>query len=230
MCEGVSVQIVRGDENLSINATGKFSRNYSTNELNIDAELIPRYERWYGSFGAYKPSGNSQTHLILEEGQQHFYSKKEALEWLAWKNKRLRYVYTSNGLVIGWEYQTTSKNKKVLSVELLQFYIKGKKPNQLEGSRDDLIRIANNAVCSEKITVGKFQPSPPQKINGRMFSGKAIDIMKERGVSLKQVEAAIKSTVTSKNGNYTFYYNLEPNKGTLFWVQLDQSGRVVLVG
>ena len=75
----------------------------------------------------------------MEEGVLWFKTVDDALAWI----KRARstgvdYVYTSNGLVIGWDKVLP---RKQLEVDVWQFLIGGKKPANLPGSQDDLISV-----------------------------------------------------------------------------------------
>ena len=83
--------------------------------------------------------------------------------------------------------------------------------------------------------VGMFSPSKPKEINGRLYSGKAIDYLfndKAINISLNLVEDAIEKGELITNGNYNIYHLIgdQYQVDGVFWVQLDESGRVVLVG
>lgn len=96
----------------------------------------------FGSQGIYfdgRP-GNWKTYNGLsgvhyEEGARHFDNADDASIWM--QIRRLRYVYTNNGLVIGWK-RNTSENE--LQVEVWQFNIGGNKPSIMQGAKDYLIQ------------------------------------------------------------------------------------------
>jgi hypothetical protein len=73
----------------------------------------------------------------LEEGQQHFASVREALEWI-----QLAYhkdcVYRDDGLMVWW---ARTLERKQLNVEVWQMYIDGRKPTLLPGSQNDRISL-----------------------------------------------------------------------------------------
>lgn len=232
MCEGMRIVVERQDETLEISAQDDVRRSYATGGVDASFKLRPREARWYGSLGLYRASGNRDVHAVLEEGHQYFASEQEALEWLKWQDHRLHYLYNSSGLVVGWSLQrnpSESGPQHALSVELWQFYIDGKKPVSLANANDDALRISYQSDRCERAAASNYVASQPQYLAGREYSGKAIDILKERAIDPRQVEQAIREGERyEKNGLKGYLYDL-PNGG-LLWVLLDASGRVVLLG
>ena len=174
MCPGMSIDVVRGSEHLKISAEGIKPHRYEIEGQTIEVDLRPRSSRWNGSLGLYLPSGTDEFHLVLDEGQQHFYSEKEALDWISWKKDRLGYVYSSDGLVVGWKLQKLDKSdqKFVLHVDLWQIYIQGQKPVSFKGADDKSIRISRSSrSCREFKYSTEFIPSSPKTIDGRNYSG-----------------------------------------------------------
>jgi hypothetical protein len=115
--------------------------------------MWPRGERWYGSLGLYFPGPGEhwQEHedvsrCVVEEGQQHFKTADDAQEWLA-DRKYMRYVYRDDGLVVGWKKVLA---RKQLNVEVWQIYVNGKKPDKLDGSENDKIKVVGRKVRAEK--------------------------------------------------------------------------------
>jgi len=91
----------------------------------------PRNERWYGSLGIYRPTGDSSMHAVLEEGQQHFQSLEEAQAWIKKKQNFCEYVWNKNGLVVGWKEQKRPGDGFVaLHVDVWQIYISESKPTE----------------------------------------------------------------------------------------------------
>jgi hypothetical protein len=205
MCE--SMQIHAGDHHaITITAIDAVTRNYKTDSLDVTERLIPRSERWYGSSGLYKPTGTHALHMVLEEGQQHFHSADEAMDWLASGTypKGTHIKYTPDGLVAVWAH-----SQNVLRVAIWQIYIQGNKPTNLDGaSMSGLINVSmphdKSRECAE---VGNFTPSAPEIIGGRLFSGRSLDLMKERGVSANAIEKVISHGSASHLGDYTIYLN-----------------------
>jgi hypothetical protein len=224
MCEGMAISVHAPDP-ITITAINKIKRKYVTNDIGVTVNLIPREVRWYTSFGLYKPSGTRNLHMVLEEGQQHFYSEEEALHWLAIgaKKPESNLRYTSDGLVVAWE-----NPEGILLADVWQIYIQGKKPRALFGSSDSVITVS---VPSEKsdscVTVGEFTPSAPENIAGRLFSGRAIDLMREQGVTAADVIGVIENGRGWKSGDYVIYLSKGTAKPSV--VVLDSKGVVITI-
>lgn len=207
MCEGMQIQVA-DDQRITITAIDSVTRNYKIDSFDINARLIPRPERWYGSLGLYKPTGTGDLHMVLEEGQQHFHSTTEAMDWLelAQRPIGIHIKYAQDGLVIAWAH-----DQNVLRVALWQIYIQGNKPTKLEdASMPGLISVTiPEEQTSNCTTTGRFTPSAPEIINGRLFSGRSLDLMKERGISAESIEAVISHSRSSRSGDYTIHLNNE---------------------
>jgi hypothetical protein len=232
MCKGMRIVAERQGETLEISAQDDVVRSYATGGVDVSFKLKPRDARWYGSLGLYRASGNRDVHAVLEEGHQYFASAQEALEWLKWQDDRLHYVYNSSGLVVGWSLQrnpSESDPRHALSVQVWQFYINGKKPASLANANDDALRISYQKDRCERAAASHYLASRPQQLVGREYSGKAVDILKERAIDPQQVEQAIREGERyEQNGLKGYLYDLPG--GGLLWVLLDSSGRVVLLG
>jgi hypothetical protein len=228
MSPGMVIKAVNDNGSITIEAGQGLDRTYKWDDRTIKVKMWERNQRWFGSLGLYNPGGGARVHTVVEEGQQHFYSEEDAIAWLAWQNDRFHYVYSSDGLVIGW-YTTSMPDPSMvaLCVEVWQFYISGKKPTKLPGARDDLLSVSYRAGASPRqMQPGKFDPSSPKFIGGRWYSGKAIDIMQERKISVDAVEECITQGKSFKEGEYTLYARMSKE----VWAMLDKNGKVVLVG
>lgn len=229
MCPGMNIDVARESERLKIFAKDLKARRYEIVGQTIEVDLIPRSSRWRGSLGLYLPSGTDDFHLVLDEGQQHFYSEKEAHDWIEIVGDRLGYVYSSDGLVIGWKLQelTKSDQKAVLHVDLWQIYIQGKKPISLKGANNKSIDILRSSkACEEFKYSTDYSPSSPKTIEGRSYSGKVIDLMNEQGITPSRVEQAIMHGRAHQDGVYIVYQHHAKGYKTV-WAALDKSGKVV---
>lgn len=108
----------------------------------------PREKRVYGSKGIFfegHPEGwkahNGITRVKYEEGQRKFENVDDATIWM--QIRRLHYVYTKNGLVVGWKRKPS---EATLQVEVWQFFIDGEKPEFLPESKDYLIQTRQAPV------------------------------------------------------------------------------------
>jgi hypothetical protein len=232
MVPDMVIQAVNASGTIIIEAGKGLERTYKWNSGSKKIILKPRDARWYGSLGAYSPGGDNNVHAVIEEGQQHFYSEKEAVEWLTWQNPTMHYVYTKEGLVVGWYItRDSSSSMMALGVQVWQLYIQGKKPSNLPGASEHPPRISfrNGAIPQER-PIGVFRSNKPKEINGRLYSGKTIDIMAEKNIMPDKVEECIASGKRSKTGIYSDYTcgNFGTNIYETFWVRLDE-GRVILI-
>jgi hypothetical protein len=238
MSEGMVIEASNDHGIIVIEAGKGLKRTYLNENKKLSLKMRNRRERWDGSLGAYNPAGGrGDIHLIVQEGQQHFCDEKEAIEWLNWRNDRMRYVYTLDGLVVGF-YITKDPNSSRIakSVEVWQFYIKGKKPNNMQGAMSDQVRVFFKDGYKPKYPPkGNFEPSNPKTINGYVFSGKAVDHMKENKFKFVNTEKKVIKLImfgeVGKKGEYITYYGMgdkfDPFED-LHWVKLDKEGRVVL--
>ena len=128
--------------------SGKGLKHYYTFDgVTRSVVMIPRPERWYGSLGLYYPGSgyhwlfqhNGINRGVLEEGQRHFASMKDAMEWLKKASEWDPTVYRDNGLVVAYG---KTLSRKQLDVAVWQFYINGKKPTKLEGSNNESIKTS----------------------------------------------------------------------------------------
>jgi hypothetical protein len=131
MVKGSSIEAKTVNGKIKITADDGLSRTYTWDGASRTAQLRPRKNRWYGSFGAYFPGqdfhwdeNNGIRRGVMEEGQQHFNSLDEAIAWL-----KLPYnsdcVYRDDGLVVCY-----SKNieRFQVNVNVWQIFIEGIKP------------------------------------------------------------------------------------------------------
>ncbi len=231
MSEGLVIEATNRNGTIKIESENNFTRNYSWGNKQKKVALHPRKERWYGSLGGYNPGGDNDIHVSVEEGQQHFCSESEALEWLDWQHDRMQYVYTPDGLVVGWyESQDPNSAQVALSANVWQLYVNGQKPVNLSGSQSKNIKTYFKPGSTKKsMPLSRFKPSQPQQIGQRIYSGKSIDYMADSATkcTTADIEKAIANGKLEKKGNYNYYYLL---KDDFLWVKLDQTGRVVLFG
>jgi hypothetical protein len=144
MTPGMQITARTEKGEITIRAGGDFERFYTWDGATRSAKLQPRWERWYGSLGIINSepvpwrrwkSNKGITRGVLEEGVLWFKTVDDALAWI----KRSRdYVYTSNGLVIGFDKVLP---RKQLNVDVWQIMIDGKKPQSLPDSQNELISV-----------------------------------------------------------------------------------------
>jgi hypothetical protein len=233
MCPGMAIKAKRrADDILTITASSRTERSYDIGLLTIDTRLRPRTSRWGGSYGIYKPSGNRKIHTVLEEGFQYFNSPEESLDWLKRTDYLLDYIYTSDGLVVGWKYNESEQQgpRKSLIVNVWQFFIGGELPANLPGSNDELIDVYYRGQPCVADNKNNYKIPFPEEHNGRRYSGKAIEAIREININFDLIEKVISTKTPSKIDDDLFYYYQSENFANSFWLLLDKSGKVILVG
>lgn len=225
MAPGVTIEANTDSGKIVIEAVDRLTRRYSWGSNSKIFKLNPRPKRWMGGKGAYRATGDQDTHAVLEEGQQHFYSESEVLTWLRQQDERMHWIYTQEGLVVGW-YETNAPppQRVALIVDVWQIYIQGKKPNRLPGASDQRVRVSR--ATSLEPEVGVLIPSPPTSIGGREYSGKAIDFMKEGNRSSVEVEEVIKRAKQAVRGERYCYWGWDARPPVKLSACTDLSGKV----
>ena len=85
--------------------------------------------------------------FVVDEGQRYFTNTTTAIQWIQKKGRHLSYVHNDSGLVVGMKKSLPSPEMKeqgmpgCLSVDVWQIYINGKKPQKLDGSKNNAITV-----------------------------------------------------------------------------------------
>ena len=232
MPPGSIIEATNRQGTMRIDALDKYTRRYTWKGKSKTFRLYARSERWYGSKGAYRPTGDRDMHAVLGEGQQHFSSIEEVYPWLMAQsyNGRHEVVYTSDGLVVVWQEQRhpTVPNYSALSVDVWQIYINGEKPSSLIGATDVAIRSVQYG--SGKVAVGKPAIHVASCIKGRKYYGKVLDLMEWQKISAEKVEELISKVDAKHEGNLLEYLGYHLNDTSLsFSVWVNVSGNVVFI-
>jgi hypothetical protein len=155
---------------LIITAGKGLKRSYTWEGATRSVEMIPRPERWDGSFGLYFPGPGDHwfphhgvTRCIADEGQMNFSSLRKAMDWLSETPGFQPRLYRNDGLVV-W----VDKNQ-ALGVDVYQIYINGKKPTKLVGAEDDKISV----VAERSIPATTSAPSDSNEFNEKNASYRA---------------------------------------------------------
>jgi hypothetical protein len=144
MTPGMTITAVTPNGPITIRARSPLRRTYSFDSQTLAVTMTPRAERWYGSLGLYSPGFSLRLwersgiyRAVVQEGQQHFNTSAEALQWL---NERswMPFVYRNDGLVVGW---STTPQRHQLNAEVWQFYVDHQKPVSLQGAQDAKVTI-----------------------------------------------------------------------------------------
>lgn len=154
MSPGMEIRATTSLGQIQVIAVDELTRSFMWEGATRSVKMSPRVERWYGSLGIFCPGAgehwkehNGITRCVAEEGQQHFKSVEEAVEWirsLAW----LPHVYRDDGLVVGWG---KTLPRKQLNVEVWQIFVNGKKPTHLPGSENDKISVGRVEIWTSPL-------------------------------------------------------------------------------
>jgi ankyrin repeat protein len=156
LSEGMELTAKTPVGSITILAKRHLQRTFIWNHCERTVTLEPRQKRWLGSLGAYFPGGGTTWRLcdgidraIVDEGEQHFQTDREALSWIH-EQTNLAFVYTDDGLMLGWERDLS---RKTLNVALWQILVAGAKPSRLAGSNNSSIAMASFRLEPEDPTV-----------------------------------------------------------------------------
>jgi hypothetical protein len=145
MSPGMRITATTTEGTIAITAVDELTRSYTWEGSTRSAEMSPRTKRWYGSLGLYFPGSGEHwadhhgiARGVLEEGQQHFKSIEEAMQWIKARRDWIPQVYRNDGLLIAWG---KTLPRKQLSVDVWQVLIDGRKPERLPGSQNDQIVV-----------------------------------------------------------------------------------------
>src|SRR5690606_24687686 len=129
MTPGMSILAANDQGSIRIDYIDKYTRKYSWDGYQRTFRHQARFERWYGSLGMYRPVGDGTMHVVLQEGQMHFSSTAEAEAWIKKQERHVDYVWTKDGLVIGWKQQPRPYDGYLFfTADVWQILINGKKP------------------------------------------------------------------------------------------------------
>jgi len=148
MQPGMSITATNSQGTMRIDCIDKYTRRYAWDGNVKTFRHQPRMRRWLGSLGMYRPQGDGSMHAVLEEGQMRFTSLDDAYTWLKKSERFMDFVWTEDGLVVGWKKQARSDDDHLaLSVEVWQLFVRGKKP-ALKGAEAAKIKISTAVPSS----------------------------------------------------------------------------------
>ncbi len=139
----VVIEATNKNGTVSIEYIAPLVRRYKWDEYDELRTLIPRKERWLGLLGAYDPAEQSiwnifSPRIVTEDSQLNFNNNTELEKWLLQSKEVKDWVYTNDGLVVGF-FKSPDRNQ--VNIEVYQLYVNGIKPTMLEGSRPENIKI-----------------------------------------------------------------------------------------
>ena len=148
MQPGMSITATNIQGTMRIDYIDKYTRRYAWDGNVKIFRHQPRMKRWLGSLGMYRPQGDGSMHAVLEEGQMRFTSLGDAYTWLKKSERFMDFVWTEDGLVVGWKKQASPDDDHLaLSVQVWQLFVRGKKP-ALKGAEAAKIKISTAVPSS----------------------------------------------------------------------------------
>jgi len=143
---GMSITAENINGIIIIQAENNYHRSFTWMGGTRSLEMLPRRERWNGSFGLYFPGrGNhwkehdGTTRAVVDEGILNFESLTGILEYIDRYEDRNSLVYNDAGLFVYWDKSPGAGG--TLNVQVWQFLIKGDKPNGIPGSENAKLTI-----------------------------------------------------------------------------------------
>ncbi len=142
---------------MTVTAGKGFERRYTWAGDTRTVMMYPRKKRWLGSLGMYNPgyfeAGKVEPWIyhdgikrfVVEECQRHFTNTTEAVAWIKRTSTSFDNTYNDTGLVVGMQFDRQPPSPDgpagTLCVDVWQIYIDGKKPQKLEGSKNQAISV-----------------------------------------------------------------------------------------
>ncbi len=125
--------------------------------------------------------------------------------------------------MVGWSLQkrpadASDGRERALSVELWQAIIGGKKPTGLPGASDSNFQI-HIAEPGCNVRWDQYSASAARIMHGRLYSGRALDMLRDRRIAPGQIDAVISSRRAASTANGRAFYN-ETGEGPVTGVGL----------
>ena len=231
MVPGMEIEATNKYGRIRITAGEGTERTYTWKDGRETVRLWKRRQRWYGALGIYSPGGGSRVHLVVEEGQQHFCSEDEAREWLLCHNDNVHpWAFASNGVVVAW-YRSPGElapGYRAVCVDVWQIVVNGQKA-AVAGAPGawSAWELFPGWKPESRLPGPGFSPSSPRRINGRLYSGKALDQMAEHDITPAAVEKAIATGECSPLEDTPGWRLFYKRGWHLLFVTMDTDGRVV---
>lgn len=139
---GQNVEATNDYRTIRISYVSPIKRKYEWDGKSQIVKLIARGEPFLGKLGLYEPAYSrdfsGKTRLVVEEAVRHFENEDEMKSALLEDRSVMNWVYTNDGLVIGFG---RVPERRQINIDLFQFLLRGQKPIVLEGARPANIRL-----------------------------------------------------------------------------------------
>lgn len=141
---GDGVRATNRSGTVEISYVSPTERRYQWDGASRVVKMIPRDKPFRGVLGLYEPAnapiGDENVRLVVQESKIYFSNYEELYSFLRQSSGVMDWVYTSDGLVVGYS-KSASRNQ--INLDLWQLFVGGKKPSDLRGARDeDIHRVS----------------------------------------------------------------------------------------
>ena len=121
-------------------------RKYQWDGKTRVVKMIARPDRFLGELGLYEPAGCwiiacPNPRLVVREAFHDFPNDEELYRFLYQGSGVMDWVYTDDGLVVGFG---RSQERQQINVDVRQLTVRGQKPVGLRGARNEDIRLISD--------------------------------------------------------------------------------------
>lgn len=139
---GQSIEATNKFGSVKISYVSRTKRRYEWDGQSRVVNLIVRPEPFQGREGMYDPADVwficLRTRLVIEEYTINFINQKDLYDYLYQGSAIMDWVYTSDGLVVGYGL---CKSREQVNIDVFQILLNGKKPTNIRGANPDQIRL-----------------------------------------------------------------------------------------
>lgn len=144
---GQSIVATNKNGSVKISYVSPTKRKYEWDGHSRVVNLTVRPEPFQGREGMYDPADVwlicFQVRLLLEEYTINFKNEKEMYQYLYQGGGIMDWVYSSDGLVVGFG---RSPSRQAIDIDLFQILLNGKRPTNLRGASQTAIRLINKEI------------------------------------------------------------------------------------
>lgn len=138
-----SVEATNKNGKVKISYVSSIKRKYEWDGRSRVVKMILREESFQGRSGLYDPADSwglnpFEIRLVVEESTVDFDNEDQIYAFLRQSSNYMDWVYTSDGLVVGF---ARTPARKQINIDLWQILLRGKKPNGLKGAKQNAIRL-----------------------------------------------------------------------------------------
>jgi hypothetical protein len=140
---GQSVEATNKYGSIKITYVSAVRRKYEWGYHSKVIRLRPRGVAFRGMMGLYDPGDTNDLYaerLIIQESELDLENYDEAYKFLLSSVGSNDWVYTSDGLVVGFN---VTPGQPAVHVNLFQLLVRGERPHRLRGARPDSIRLVS---------------------------------------------------------------------------------------